>query len=59
MGQKKEIVSSCCESTVHFVPPSLGDPGLYVCSKCNTFCEPKLMERESYTTIKKGVHRKK
>ena len=45
METKKEtIVSDCCESTVYFVPPSLGDPGMYVCSKCNKFCEPKMLK---------------
>jgi hypothetical protein len=45
METKKEtIVSSCCESVVHFVPPSLGDPGMYVCSECNKLCDPKIIK---------------
>ena len=39
---KKNVVSKCCDSKVHFIPPSLGEPGMYFCSKCNSFCEVKL-----------------
>jgi hypothetical protein len=56
---KRVPVSDCCESSVHFIPPSLGEHGMYFCSACNTVCKTKFIERELYTEIKKGVYRKK
>lgn len=43
---KKSVVSSCCESHVHFMPPSLGEPGQYYCSRCSKFCDIKIKIKE-------------
>lgn len=39
---KKTVVSKCCNSKVYFIPPSLGEPGMYFCSSCSKFCETKI-----------------
>lgn len=55
---KRVPVSSCCESTIHFIPPSLGEPGMYFCSACNTVCTTKFIDKKAYVEIQKGVYRK-
>jgi hypothetical protein len=55
---KKVVVSSCCDSLVHFVPPSLGDVGMYFCSACNKFCETKIKNVQTHFETQKGVFRK-
>lgn len=42
--KKRIVVSKCCKSTVHFIPPSLGEPGTYFCSVCSKFCETEIKE---------------
>lgn len=55
---KKVVVSKCCNTTVHFIPPSLGEPGMYFCSACNKVCETEIKIINLYTEIQKGVYRK-
>lgn len=41
--KKKIIVSDCCNATVHMVPPSLADPGMFFCSACMKECKTRII----------------
>ncbi len=54
---KRTPVSDCCESDVHFIPPSLGDPGFYFCTRCNKECKTKIITVQTHEKISDGIYR--
>jgi hypothetical protein len=44
----KIIVSDCCETQIHFIPPSTKCGPTYFCSSCGNFCVTKLVEDKTH-----------
>lgn len=54
---KRVPLSKCCSYKVYCVPPSFGEPSIYVCEKCNTITETKHRSINTHNQISKGLYR--
>ena len=47
--KKKTPISKCCNTPVDFMPPSMGEPGQFFCTRCSKFCEIKIENKDEHT----------
>jgi len=58
MKTTKQIkLSICCNAATVFLPPCLGDPGVWICDKCSSETEVYAKKVKTHDKIEEGVYR--